>query len=171
MPRGVYERKTNPIANLGTRPKQTLEERFWAKVDKSGECWLWTAAVDGRGYGKIQTGTLAKPKLEAAHRVAWRLTRGTEPTGFVLHHCDTPRCVRPDHLFEGTSADNAADMVTKGRQTRGASHPFARLTEEQVREIRSLDPEITNIAAVARRYGVSYFTIRKVVRGETWRDV
>lgn len=94
----------------------TIRERFWAKVRRGDGCWEWTAARSAAGYGWFKGA--AGPEL--AHRVAWRLERGEIQAGlFVLHRCDNPRCVRPDHLFLGTNADNMADMVQKGRQSRG----------------------------------------------------
>jgi hypothetical protein len=89
-----------------------MEERFWGKVDTSGKCWLWTASLDGHGYGKFYVA----PRVQSAHRVAYMIHHGEIPKGLmVLHRCDTPRCVRPSHLFLGTATDNSHDMMSKGR--------------------------------------------------------
>lgn len=163
--------------------KKPIEERFWAKVDKSGECWVWTGAVGGWGYGKFWSGG-GKGRCMCASRMAWELTHGPIPTGMqVLHHCDNPPCVRPEHLFLGTNADNVRDKVSKGRQPRGAAvkvrpprhtgekHPQAKLTESGVRLIREkLAQGMTN-ASIAREMGVSYSTVSLIRRGRIWREV
>ena len=88
------------------------ERRFFSRVDHTGKCWLWVGAVTSRGYGWF----VAKGRQWTAHRFSWHISRGPIPDGlFVCHHCDTPRCVRPQHLFLGTHADNMADMKAKGR--------------------------------------------------------
>lgn len=99
--------------------------RFWSWVDKSGDCWVWTGVrrpkVYGyaRGYGQVSV----NQKLLAAHRVSWQLPHGPIPEGLqVCHRCDNPPCVRPDHLFLGTSADNRHDAVVKGR-AKAPVHP------------------------------------------------
>jgi hypothetical protein len=112
----------------------SFADRFWAKVHKSDGCWLWTAGLDHRGYGRFRTKTTTR----GAHRVAWELVNGGHPCVrgplpqkiFACHRCDvnyTPddwtwrRCVRPDHLFLGDHDANMADMVAKGRAKGG--HP------------------------------------------------
>lgn len=94
---------------------RSLAARFWAKVNKTPTCWLWTANRLPKGYGVINVGGRAGSQ-QLAHRVSWELHFGPIPDGlWVLHRCDNPPCVRPDHLFLGTVQDNVDDMVTKGR--------------------------------------------------------
>ena len=87
-------------------------QKFWRRVAKGDGCWLWTGGKNNLGYGRFYV----RQVLWRAHRVAWILERGEIPVGlWVLHHCDNPSCVRPDHLFLGTPKDNTADMYAKGR--------------------------------------------------------
>lgn len=86
--------------------------RFWSNVRRSDGCWEWTGSKRGNGYGCLAVGG----RQVGAHRVAWETQNGPIPEGlFVLHKCDNPPCVRPDHLFLGTAKDNAMDMARKGR--------------------------------------------------------
>ena len=149
----------------------TLEQRagwFWKKVMKSESCWAWTAYRDRHGYGYfcVQSGW-----PEHAHRVAWRLTYGNIPEGvYVLHKCDTPSCVRPDHLFLGTQADNMRDAKEKGRTCRGEDHPGHRLTEQQAQDIRLLvQAGGDSHETIARRFGISRRLVGMIARRERWK--
>ena len=94
-----------------------FEARFWAKVQKTDSCWLWTAAKNRFGYGRF----MLNGKVVRAHRVAWTLAYGQIPEGAgfhgtcVLHLCDNPMCVNPSHLVLGTQGENCRDMASKGR--------------------------------------------------------
>ncbi|MDP3703584.1 MAG: HNH endonuclease signature motif containing protein [Candidatus Omnitrophota bacterium] len=106
---------------LSWRPAiRPLAERFVAMVDKSpglgphGQCWEWRGGVNNQGYGQIGLGARSAGTA-LAHRVAWVVAHGEWPTLNILHGCDNPRCVRLDHLFEGTQSDNMRDASAKGR--------------------------------------------------------
>ena len=89
-----------------------IDARFWSKVVKADGCWEWTAYRDPLGYGRLNVDGV--PVL--AHRLAYELEHGAIPDGMcILHRCDNPPCVNPDHLWLGTQADNSLDMASKGR--------------------------------------------------------
>ena len=144
--------------------RKSVEDRFWAKINKNGlgGCWIWTAGKVGTGrYGRIYINS----KHYRTHRISWELHNGPIPAGiWVLHHCDNPPCVNPAHLFLGTALDNNRDAIRKGRKP-----PIPqKLTRENVIEIRDLTGPIT-LREIAARYGVSYETIGQVLRRETWK--
>lgn len=161
----------------------TLEERFWSKVDRSGDCWIWTASRLRRGYGQFG---LYKRRMWKAHRVAWELTYGDIPPGLcVCHRCDNPPCVRPDHLFLGTFRDNNADCKRKARtargdrngariyperlhRTRGENHAMAKLTHADVTELRLLRQRGFTQKALAARFGISQTQVFRIVHGTRW---
>lgn len=105
--------------------RKTVEERFWAKVDKDGplpeqeelgQCWIWTAAKTGQKHELRGSFRRTHRRAEGAHRVAWELGNGPIPAGLVVcHRCDVGLCVRPSHLFVATQAENMEDMRKKGR--------------------------------------------------------
>lgn len=103
-----------------------IEQRFWAKVRKGDGCWLWTGSTNTRGYGQIGAGGSTRVPL-MAHRVSYELHFGPLPVGaYVLHECDTPACVRPDHLRAGTQSENMNECKARGRlRPRGKPHPAA----------------------------------------------
>jgi hypothetical protein len=150
-------------------PKLSIEDRFWSKVDQRGECWLWTGATDGLGYGYL--GNTLRMGAKKAHRVSYELHRGPIQEGLcVCHHCDNPSCVNPSHLFLGTQADNNADMVRKGRGSdkRGEANPNAKLTFEKASIIRNLYAGGMTQQAIADKFFVSQNVVSRIVRGARW---
>ena len=150
-----------------------MPSRFWARVQKSDGCWLWTGGRKSKGYGSLGH---ARQTLQA-HRLAYEFTYGKIPDGLaVLHTCDNPPCVRPDHLFLGTHLDNSRDMIAKGRGRwrglPGEECPSARLTRAQVEEIRSrYQRGEASQDELAMQYGVSQSNISIIVLGKSWRSV
>ena len=148
----------------------SVSERFWAKVDKSGECWLWKASKNLHGYGQLM---IARKPL-GAHRVAWELANGPIPAGMcVCHRCDTPACVRPDHLFLGTHTDNMRDMFSKKRRktapTRGELNGNSRLTRQQAEEIRWRVYACWPIRVVGREFRIAQCAVQRIARGLGWK--
>lgn len=151
-----------------------LAERFWSKVDRGfglDDCWEWTGGRDRRGYGRfgVRDGV-----AKLAHRVAYELAVGPIPDGLhILHRCDNPACVNPDHLRAGTQIENIAEMDHRGRrvnaQPRGEDHPRAKLTVTDVAVIREWAPAGWSYADLAAAFGVSKGLIGRILRGEIWR--
>jgi hypothetical protein len=156
-------------------PNNTLEEHFWASVRKTNTCWEWVGNIKKNGYGRIGSGL--KDGEYLVHRYSYELHYGSIPEGMlVCHKCDNRKCVRPDHLFLGTHADNMADMIAKGRGrypgASGEANHKHRFTQEQVLSIRSeYIPRKMGITALAKKYGVSYNAIDNIVKGKMWKHL
>lgn len=144
------------MENCSTSYSEEIVRRFWAKVNKTDTCWLWTASLSG-GYGRFGLGGHGRNVY--AHRLSWKLAYGEVPHGKdVLHNCDTPCCVRPSHLFLGTDVDNARDRMEKGRN----AIPIRKLTEAQKVQIKQ---DLRANRTIAIEYGVSHMLISYVKRG------
>lgn len=154
-----------------------LEVRFWKKVKKTPNCWLWTGATAGRGIGRrghiYSHRDGSRQFNEYAHRVSWMIHFGEIPTDLcVLHSCDNGMCVRPGHLFLGTQIDNIKDMDSKGRRKsfRGEKHPLAGLTESQVLAIREAEGLLSQ-EVIARIAGTSRGAVNSILQGKTWKHL
>ena len=104
------------------RHRGTPEERFWAKLKTSDDCWEWQGARNNKGYGILMLKEPGKKHVaRTTHRFSWELHNGPIPNGlWVLHRCDNPPCANPAHLFLGDNADNIRDMWAKGRRDRAS---------------------------------------------------
>lgn len=153
------------FAPVDTDLARAFEALF--QPEPNSGCWIWTGnTFKARGGYGCFTCRPCGIRSERAHRRAWELYRGPIPDGaHVLHRCDTPTCVNPDHLFLGDQAANMADKAAKGRQNRGETHGMRKLSEEQARAIiadRRLYRE------VAEEMGVSIQTVSDIKRGRSW---
>lgn len=136
-------------------------------------CWLWTGAVNPGGYGHMTYNGAAL----LAHRAMWLVELGPIPNGLsVLHKCDVPCCVNPNHLFLGDYVDNAVDMIAKGRHRyiahMGEANGNAKVTETMVRQIRAqYSSGKTSQHKLARAFQTTRSTIAKIVKCESWRHI
>lgn len=161
--------KAVDINKLFEDRREGLTARFNARYAIAANgCWLWTGGREPRdGYGNFYVRTHKVP----AHRAAWVLLRGPIPTGmFVCHHCDTPACVNPEHLFLGTLVDNNVDRSVKRRThlPYGTGRRARKLTDEQVGIVRRGERSLNELA---REFGLHPHTVSKVQRGLTYKNV
>lgn len=154
--------------------KPTLEERFWAKVDRTGgpdACWEWRGARKPRGYGNL----VSSGRYTSSHRTAYELAHGPIPDGMcVMHRCDNPPCCNPGHLHLGTHADNMAEMVTRGR-SKGAIGPRPDWAGERNRNSKLSTADVASLRAalasgetgrsVAARFGISPAQVSRIKNG------
>lgn len=152
----------------------TIGDLFWQRVTFGPTCWEWQGHIDVGGYGRSPWTSEGVRKSTPAHRIAWELCVGAPiPEGlWVLHKCDNPPCVRPDHLFLGTHLDNVRDMHAKDRGQVGERHHRALLKEDDIRAIRRKYPKRGVTARkLATEYGVSITNVYKIVTRKSWAHV
>lgn len=154
------------------------------RLDMSGDCWLWTGALDERGRGRVWR----NGKLCIHHRAIWEILIGPIPKDAKLcHDCDNPTCGNPAHLYVGDSKTNAADMVRRGRHwtvsdpkratavgkaigdqntwAKGVKNPKAKLTPAQVSVIATSHEKTKKLA---EHFGVNRTTIQRIRSGTSW---
>lgn len=152
----------------------TSEERFWSKVQKSGpnDCWIFTGRGRADGdYGLIKV----SGRRVGAHRFSWEIANGRKvPSNKIVRHtCDNPPCVNPAHLELGTRKQNAADMVARGRNfiACGTSNGNAKLTEEEVLEIRRLRNDGWSIPKLAAKFNLTTTPVWRIVNRYSWKNI
>lgn len=148
------------------RLKISDTERFWSKVDASGDCWLWLAGRDKDGYGKFSV----HGRATRAHRYAYAITKGDPHDKQVCHTCDNPRCVNPRHLWLGTNADNMQDSAQKGRKPRGVNNPAAKINTGLAEGIRGWWAQGLGAREIAVLYGIGKSQAYNVAVGRHWQS-
>lgn len=162
-------------------PTESDIQRFWDKVDRKGEneCWEWQGCTNNLGYGFIKINR----RVRRTHRISWELIYGEIPDGLhVCHHCDNRKCCNPKHLFLGTHQENMQDRDRKGRQAlkrprspqkTGSGAYFAKLTDEQVRELRlrCKNEKGLSYKQLANDYGIHRQTLYRIIKRITYKFV
>lgn len=145
--------------------KASPESRFLQHVDKSGKegCWLWTGATDEKGYGRFNDGA---GRIVFAHRFSYEIYVGSlRDAELILHKCDNPQCVNPQHLFSGSQLDNMLDMAIKGRSG------MSKLRAKDIPEIRKLLVRGVPGTTISKQFGVSKGIICSIKHGRLWAHV
>ena len=144
----------------------TLIERFEQKFEKTEGCWEWHAGRNGNGYGAMYIGQ----KKVFAHRLSYELYIGRIPDNLcVLHKCDNPGCVNPEHLFLGTRKDNMVDKVSKDRQARGEKAGNVKLNSEKVVKVREMYSYGYLQQEIADSFGITNQTVSAICAKKTWK--
>lgn len=158
---------------IKTFQKTDMDTRFWRFIEKGPRCWLWTGSRDAEpnDYGQFYDSTVKRARR--SHVVMWELVHGKKvPKGKVVRHsCDTPACVKPQHLILGGQNDNVRDMVSRGRQARGSKSGMSKLNEATVLAIRADYDAGAQQKDLAERYGVIQQNISLIVRRKTWTHI
>lgn len=151
----------------------SIAERFWIKVDKRGpnDCWGWLASKNPDGYGCF----FMSGGPQGAHRISWLINKGKIPLGMcVLHTCDNPACVNPNHLWIGTHTENMKDMAIKGRNKwtdhTGELNPLAKLNDSDVLRIRQLIGQ-KSYMEIAKIFDVSKSLIGQIAIRQIWQHI
>lgn len=145
-----------------------FEDRFWQRVNKIGDCWLWTGGLNFKGYGNFSARRNGQ-MFWKAHRYSWALHNEKIPKDMmVLHSCDNPWCVNPEHLSLGTSDDNIRQRNERGRTAHGRNTRHVKLQPEDVIHIRISDKTHSELA---REYDVNPSTIAMARTGQKWKHL
>lgn len=169
---------------IGQRLRRATADRFWSKTipEPNSGCLLWLGGGGRYGHANYDG------RRYLAHRLSWALTNGPVPDGmFVCHKCDNPYCVEPRHLFLGTPAENSSDMVRKGRSLSGDRNPSprnldkvrqnhprgeqigcAKLTADQVMDLRRRHASGEGRATIARDFGIHPVVVSMIAYGVRW---
>ncbi len=164
-----------PVAKGGKLIRGNNGKRFWSKtVRRENGCIEWTGALTKSGYGKFMTegGPDGKQLTHVASRWAYAQANGGIPQWmYVLHLCDNPRCVNPEHLTVGDQKENIRQATERGRRSRGSAHHRSKLDEARVKEIRARHANGEGGQSLARVFCVSRGCIEAIVAGRTWKHV
>ena len=149
---------------------ETNPELLLTNIEKTEDgCWIWQGQTDRDGYGR--TWYKGRGSL-STHRLFYEVWTGPiEPGKLIMHSCDNPPCVNPEHLIQGTHKDNMADAKNKGRKYVGITNPNSKLTEFQVRYVREMYATGVTMNKLSKTLNVSRRCIHNIVTGKSWEDL
>ena len=148
--------------------KDAARFRKFVHESDPAKCWEWQSVRNHRGYGKFWL----NGRTDLAHRVSYQISNGEIPAGLLIRHtCDNPPCVNPAHLLTGTVKENAEDAVERGKYRRGSENGRAKLTPDQVSEIKKSWAGGETQTSIARRFGVSKSAIQWILNGRNWASL
>ena len=160
-----FKKYGDPLKVVKPTANMDVLGRFYHYANKSVGCWEWSGEIDKYGYGKI----FDNGKRKLSHRFSYELHFGVfDFSLYVLHKCDNPRCVNPDHLFLGTAKDNYDDAKSKNRHSHGGMHGNSKATKEDVLFIRSSRLSLRKLSDILN---LDSSTISAIRRFKTWKHV
>lgn len=173
--KGLVREENSTLLIMPILNEETIS-RFWSNVDCRGsdECWEWKSCRSDTGYGYAALAGSRRVASRVALTIA--LGRDLRADEFACHHCDNPPCCNPKHLFAGTAKENTHDARAKGRlvkwsgRRRGSKNPCAKLSEDDVREIRRLRGMVSHVE-LSKRFGVSLGNISGIQTGKNWPHI
>jgi len=147
-----------------------MKKRFLSKIYQTDDCWEWTGNTDKDGYGKFWINSLRRNDM--AHRISYQIFIGEIPQGlWVLHKCDNPSCVNPEHLFVGTAKDNSADRDNKGRGISGERVQTHKLIPSDIPVIKELYQKGFSQREIGEQFNCSQESISRLLLGKSWRCI
>jgi len=145
-----------------------IDLKFFSKIKSSKTCWEWLGGKNSQGYGYINV----RGKMVSAHRYMYQLTKGLIKKGnHVRHSCHNQPCVNPAHLSQGTPTENSQDSVRDKQMFQGINNPAAKLSEDQVREIRKRRLAGENGYDLAREFAIHNCAVYEIASGKRWASV
>lgn len=150
---------------------RTQSDKFWSRVKrgKSTECWPWQGELNSMGYGRLSTGGRKRRVRILAHKLSLELHGIVcPPNKIILHSCDNPKCVNPQHLRIGTMLENADDARQKKRNNYGERNGMARFTEDQIRNMHALRRNGSLLREIATMYGTGKHYVGQIISGRRW---
>lgn len=154
----------------GKRMKGPMVLRFPQNFTKgkNDDCWPWTGWFNSNGYGQIKDGN----KALLAHRVSYALHVGDIPPGMcVIHRCDNPACVNPNHLRLGSKVENNLDKVVRDRCSKGEETKNNKVLSHQITEIRNRRAAGETLASIGKSFGLGTSQVWRISRNESWAHI
>jgi hypothetical protein len=175
MSKGIHVDLTGSDPAVRTVTIKTLEfsefnqgiiDRFFNKVNKTEGCWIWMAYRSPLGYGVFNV----RSKLHSAHRVSWVISnqQPLDSRDYILHKCDNPKCVNPDHLFKGNQFDNMRDCRSKGRLILPLCR---RMSEPLAKNVMALSKAGISYQHIEKWFSIPRTTVKQIIDGSTWKHI